>query len=271
MTSGALQRVVKTSAAALDILRTPRRGLVVLTYHRIGLGSSLELDLNTGLFNQQIEELSEGRVVSLDDGLEAVKGSAPADGPDPVAVTFDDGTADFADIALPILVAHRTPVTIYIATLFVDAGTPFPGDGRPLSWAALRDCVDTGLVTVGSHTHSHALLDRLPDDRVVAEIDRSVELIRDNLGLDTAHFAYPKAITGSAAARAVIRARFRSAAVAGTRANPYGQTDPQHVARSPVQASDGMHWFRRKLAGGMATEDDLRRLANRWRYARATS
>ena len=50
MASRALQRVVKTSAAALDILRPPRRGLVVLTYHRIGLGSSLELDLNTGLW-----------------------------------------------------------------------------------------------------------------------------------------------------------------------------------------------------------------------------
>jgi hypothetical protein len=32
-----------------------------------------------------------------------------------------------------------------------------------------------------------------------------------------------------------------------------------------------MTWFRRKVAGGMGLEDDLRRLANRRRYASATT
>ena len=65
--------------------------------------------------------------------------------------------------------------------------------------------------------------------------------------------------------------RFRSAAVAGTRPNRYGATDPMRVSRSPIQRSDGMRWFRRKVQGGMALEDDLRRVANRLRYAGASS
>lgn len=271
MASGVLRRVVKTTAAGVDTVRQPDRGLVVLAYHRVGAGSGLEVDLDAGLFERQMEELAQRRVVTLDEGLTAVVGPAPTDAPDPIAVTFDDGTADFAEAALPILVRYRVPVTIYVATQFVDEGIDFPGGGRPLSWAALRDCVATGLVAVGSHTHSHALLDRLPDDRIDAELDCSIELLREHLGVDAAHFAYPKAVDGSAAARAAIRRRFRSAAVAGTRPNPYGHTDPQHVARSPVQVSDGMRWFRRKVDGGMAAEDGLRRLANRWRYAGATT
>jgi hypothetical protein len=86
-----------------------------------------------------------------------------------------------------------------------------------------------------------------------------------------AHFAYPKAIMGCAKADAEVRARFDSAAVAGTRANPYGRTNPYRLARSPIQVSDGMRWFRHKVAGGMAFEDTLRRAINRRRYAGATT
>ncbi len=188
-----------------------------------------------------------------------------------VAVTFDDGTADFADEAVPVLVEHRVPATLYVATDFVERGVPFPDDGVPVSWAALRDAVATGFVDLGSHTHGHALLDRLPEDAVAGELDRSVELIGDRVGVRAEHFAYPKAVMGSAAADAAVRARFASAAVAGTHANRYGATDPYRLARSPIQVSDGMRWFRRKVAGGLAFEDTLRRVANRRRYSGATT
>ena len=72
-------------------------------------------------------------------------------------------------------------------------------------------------------------------------------------------------------AAAAVRERFASAAVAGTHLNRYGATDPYRLGRSPIQLSDGMRWFRRKVQGGMALEDDVRRVANRLRYAGATS
>ena len=52
--------------------------------------------------------------------------------------------------------------------------------------------------------------------------------------------------------------------------NRYG-ADPYRLARSPVQYSDGMRWFRHKAAGGLGFEDTLRRLLNRGRYASATT
>jgi peptidoglycan/xylan/chitin deacetylase (PgdA/CDA1 family) len=188
-----------------------------------------------------------------------------------VAVTFDDGTADFAEVALPVMVEHGVPSTLYVATDFVDRGIPFPDDGVAITWSALGDAVATGLVDIGSHTHHHALLDRLPAAEVDDELDRSVELIGERLGVPARHFAYPKAVMGSAAADRAVRARFDSAAVAGTRVNAFGDTDPYRLARSPIQVSDGMRWFKRKVAGGMRFEDDVRRLVNRKRYAGATT
>ena len=275
-----MQRVVKRAAAAVDVVRRPPRGVVVLLYHRVGRRSELEVDLPTGLFAEQLECLAaSGRVATLDTCLDALTrpglpdptSDADDDRDDLIAITFDDGTADFVEVALPLLERHRLPVTLYLATGFVEERRPFPGDATPLSWAALRDAGSTGLLTVGSHTHSHALLDRLPPAEVASELDRSRALIETHLGHAPAHFAYPKAVRGSGDAEAAVRARFRSAALAGTRPNPYGGTDPYRLARSPIQLGDGMTWFRRKLDGGMGLEDSLRSLANRRRYAGATT
>ena len=72
------------------------------------------------------------RVVSIDVALEELRSPVlPAS--DAVVVTFDDGTADFADVVLPILARHSIPVTLYVATDFVERHRRFPNDGRPLS------------------------------------------------------------------------------------------------------------------------------------------
>jgi peptidoglycan/xylan/chitin deacetylase (PgdA/CDA1 family) len=267
---GVLRRVVKTGAAAADRLRAPAPGVVVLLYHRVGTGGSLEIDLPVDLFDEQMASIA-GRVVPLGTALEQLSGPSRPSGEPALVVTFDDGTADFVDTALPVLERHRIPATLYLATRFVEEQRELPDDGRPVSWSALSDACTTGLVDIGSHTHEHRLMDRIRDDEICHELDRSIELIQDRLGRPAPDFAYPKAVAGSHAADREVRARFRSAALAGTRANRHGATDPFRLARSPVQRSDGMRYFRRKVDGGMALEDALRSALNRRRYANATS
>ncbi len=268
------QLALKQFAAGCDRVRRPPRGAVVLIYHRVGALSPLEVDLPDALFDEQMHALAEtGRAATLDDALRLVR-RADADAPhalDPVVVTFDDGTADFVDHALPVLVKYQIPSLLYVATDFVTSGRSFPNDGTPVSWAALRDATSTGLVDIGSHTHTHALLDRLAPEAVAAELDVSKDQIEHEIGQPARHFAYPKALEGSEAARAAVRARFASAALAGTRSNSYGACDPYRLWRSPVQRADGMRWFDHKLAGGMRVEDDIRQVANRLRYRGATS
>ena len=251
----------------------PRRtdGLVVLAYHRVGANSGTEVDLPVGLFEEQMAFLAtDMHVVSLDEGLARVLEEEAPEEP-LVAITFDDGTADFVDGALPVLERYRLPVTLYVATEFVESRLEFPHHGVPVSWEGLRDARATNLVDIASHTHRHRLLDRLPDDEVADELDRSITLIQQRLGVDPRHFAYPKAIAGSRGADRAVRARFRSAALAGTRPNRYGHTDPFRLTRSPIQVSDGMRWFQHKARGGMWLEDSPRSLTQRWRYAGRTT
>jgi peptidoglycan/xylan/chitin deacetylase (PgdA/CDA1 family) len=139
-----------------------------------------------------------------------------------------------------------------------------------MTWAGAREMAATGLVTIGSHTHSHALLDRLSPDEAAAELDRSRQLIEEKVGVPGDHFAYPKAVAPPAPVEAVVRQRFHTAAQGGNRPNPDAQTDPHRLARTAIQVSDGMEYFVRKAEGGMAFEDTFRRAANRVRYRNAT-
>jgi hypothetical protein len=268
-----LRSGIKVVASAADAVRRPGRGVVVLLYHRVGRRTPSEIDLPADVFERQVEWLAgSGRTATLADALDVLARSADeAPAEDPVVVTFDDGTADVVEVALPILEHHRVPATVFLATDFVERGVEFPGGGRPVSWSALADGITTGVLAVGSHTHTHALLDRLGPAEVADELDCSVGLIGDRLGVAPLDFAYPKAVAGTSPAAAAVRDRFRSASLGGCRPNRYGATDVHRLSRSAIQLSDGWTWFLRKAAGGLALEDGLRRLLNRRRYDSATS
>src|SRR5258708_7177419 len=114
------------------------------------------------------------------------------------------------------------------------------------------------------------LLDRVERATEAGESDRSIGLIQDRLGVTPEHSPYPQAVLGTVEAEQEGRARFRAAALAGTRANVPGRIDPYRLARSAVQVSDGMRWWRRRVDGAMRLEDDLRRWVNERRYANST-
>jgi peptidoglycan/xylan/chitin deacetylase (PgdA/CDA1 family) len=268
----AAKQSIKAAAAGVDLVRRVEQGVTILIYHRVGAGSGGEMDLDPAVFDQQLAWLQEHeRVISLDRALDELS-STPLGGPGPagVVLTFDDGTADWVDRVLPALERHGAPATFYVSTDFVERGVPFPGDGTPISWGGLREMADSPLVTIGSHTHRHQLMDRLSASDIDDELDRSIELLGDRAGVEATHFCYPKAVAGSPAADSAVRARFRSATIGGTRPNHPGG-DPYRLWRSPIQRSDGPRWFRRKAQGGMRAEDDLRRSINRIRYRALSS
>ncbi len=289
---------MKQVLAQGDRVLKPAPGVTVLIYHRVGGGSDSEVDLDVDAFRAQLEYLREHHtVVSLDDAA-AILGSdpeAPTGGPtdqSSVVITFDDGTDDFCDHVVPALVEYDLPATLYAATHFIDTGEPFPWGAPPASWAGLADAASTGLVTIGSHTHTHALLDRSDPGNsgdsgdsshpsnsadpsgpstIGDELDRSIELIGEHIGTAPAHFAYPKALPGSDAAEAEVRRRFVTAALARSRVNRPGHTDLHRLWRTPIQRSDGHDFFVAKAAGGLRLEGELRELVAKVKYRGATN
>jgi peptidoglycan/xylan/chitin deacetylase (PgdA/CDA1 family) len=218
--------------------------LVILLYHRVGLGEN-EIDLPAEAFRRQLKSLRQREgVLTLDQAV--MDGSRGG-----VVVTFDDGSRDFHEVVLPLLVQYRVPALLYLATGWVDGNGGRRADA--VTWPQLREAVDTGLVTVGAHTHSHVSLSRASEDEAERELRRSKELVEDRLSLPCRHFAYPFAV-GSPAADRVARSLFDTAALHAWRTNRRGRIDRYRLGRTPVLRSDGPMFFRAKVRGLLNAE-----------------
>jgi peptidoglycan/xylan/chitin deacetylase (PgdA/CDA1 family) len=236
-------------SSGVDALALPT-GITVLTYHQVEGGTDRAVDLPAAEFTRQVEHLIQShRVLRLDDAVdELTDGSGPTT--PGVVVTVDDGTVDVTDTIVPILVENGLTATLYLATHFIETGEAFPWGARPTSWRALRDAMSTGHLSVECHTHTHPVMHRMNSASAAAELDRSIGLIEDRLGVRARHFAYPRAVKPSAAAEAEVRLRFRSAALASSRPNRPGSSDVHRLWRTPVQRDDADRFAALASGGG---------------------
>lgn len=225
-------------------------GVTILTYHRVGGRSPDERDLNPADFATQVEILAGADVVRLD---EAVRRLESGDRNPGIVLTFDDGFADIYDHAWPLLRERRLPFTLFLATRYVGgrmqwAGSTAKADGAALSWDQIKRFVDSGLCTMGNHTHSHVPPDKLTPD----ELDACSEVIEENLGLRPQHFAYPWGIPVTHL-EDELRNRFRSVATGAVGRNFPG-SDQMRLRRVPVRRTDPLEFFRAKLTGSLVPE-----------------
>lgn len=146
-------------AAGLDsVVRrsTWRRSqLSILCYHGVSLCDEHEalpaLYVSPEFLQARLARIRAGgyNVVSLADGIAQLRaGTLP---PRAVAITFDDGTRDFAEIVVPLLREYAMPATIYLATYYCDRPLPvFDTALHYVLWRGRTTGVDVGdLVRTG--------------------------------------------------------------------------------------------------------------------------
>lgn len=246
---------IRVSARWLN--RTRRPGVIVLMYHRVGGQTSEEIDVSTKQFKYQVAYLLRRyRIISLDDAVSDLP-STTNDAVDRVVLTFDDGYKETYDALLPLLEQYRVPVTLYLPTLYIETGRPmdwgqfrgWPAARRPLpmTWDQIRTLSLTGLVTIGSHTHSHADLAQLGGPDIRRELHDSRMLIEDRLGITVRHFAYPFGSISPLASE-IVPGYYRTAVVGGSKKNPASLPAPHAMCRMPVSRSDGPWLFRMRLS-----------------------
>jgi peptidoglycan/xylan/chitin deacetylase (PgdA/CDA1 family) len=157
--------------------------------------------------------------------------------PRSVLITVDDGFADFAGNALPVLTARKLPSTLYVATGALadrshDCVLP---PARMLRTADLTGLEEAG-VEIGAHSHTHRQLDLLPAHEVAAELSRSGDLLAQALGHRIRSFAYPHGYWRPGVRSLVGEAGFDSACAVGNTLSS-GRDHPLALSRLMVTAS----------------------------------
>jgi peptidoglycan/xylan/chitin deacetylase (PgdA/CDA1 family) len=251
--SGDLVRVAAKSVFSLaDLLVGRMPGPRILIYHELTPVRGPQMCLDPHLFGRQLEWMADhGEIVSFEDALAEPQGDVLR-----FVLTFDDGYAGVFEHAFPTLRRRAIPFTLYITTGLVDRDGVGEHGLEPLGWDQVTEMMGSGLMTLGAHTHNHPDLRGLPVAQIETELDRSNEVITDRTGVHPKHFAYPKGYW-SADAEPLVRERYETAVLGGGEAVT-SSTDRHRICRVPVQRSDGMFFFKRKMLRGMRFEEMAR-------------
>ncbi len=143
-----------------------------------------------------------------------------------VAITFDDGFADFAANAWPELAARDLTATLYVTAGRLDRtsrwrGAPVAGKLPMLTRTQVVDLAAAGC-EIGAHTMTHPRLDLLPRSAAAREITQSKAVLEHLLGRSVDTFAYPYGSYDAGIRQLVVDAGFHSAAAVRNAFSPAG-------------------------------------------------
>lgn len=189
--------------------RRARNTFGVLTYHRIAphIAETVEPTINVrpARFRRQLLGLKRRgfKFWTLSAVLDAIDRYRRV--PERlVAVTFDDIFDNVYSNAWPVLRELQIPATFFVSTQYVDTDEPFPFDPwarknssaiprdawLPIQDVHLREMLDSNLIELGAHTHSHQdFRQDIPGLR--QDVEYSLRVLAERYGVRHPSFAFP--------------------------------------------------------------------------------
>ncbi|WP_245623043.1 polysaccharide deacetylase family protein [Spirillospora albida] len=132
------------------------------------------------------------RGVSVRELLDARDAGAPDAARGLVGLTFDDGYADFATRAVPVLLRYGFTATVFMVSGRMGRGSAWEGGpGKSLMTPDQLRTVTRAGMEVGSHGRSHAALPGVADAELATELEVSRLTLEDVIGGEVVGFAYP--------------------------------------------------------------------------------
>ena len=160
----------------------------ILTYHSIDTSGSV-ISVPPSVFRSQMEFLAASGipVAPLDQVFHQ---------PGSVAITFDDGFANLAEHAFPLLERYGLPATVFVVSEYCGRHNDWPSQPLGavpilplLNWEDLQK-LPAG-IDIGAHTATHPDLSRLPAQDCEREMNSCRQQIEQRLGKAVPCFAYP--------------------------------------------------------------------------------
>ena len=238
------------------VLPPARPALSILMYHQVGRfaapATHRALYCHVDRFRAQLAYLRHLRFTVMDLGqVQACLFAGQPLPPRAVALTFDDGFADFREHAWPLLQEHGFPATLFAISALIGqqatwmSGPEFPDPAPLLDGPALRALQQEGL-HIGSHGMSHQRLTRLTQQQARAEVFDSKAALEDLLGVAVPDFCYPYGDYNRQVRDLVQEAGYRSGLTCVRAAANYAR-NPFELPRKAISYGDSLAGYAWKL------------------------
>lgn len=227
--------------------KTDKRGLTILTYHRISNDIVPDETVTPEEFEKQLRYIKENfQVISLEEAVEHLQSDIEKLSGS-IVITFDDGYSDNYHNAYPLLTMYNVPATIFLISDFInDRG------GKYLSFSHIHEMKEKN-ISFGSHTVSHRILTNLTDGEITREIRGSKETLESQLGQKINSFAYP--VGSQLDFNDEIMKTVEASGYAFACSNIYGtntdNADIFSLKRIGIETTDNFFIFKRKLDGAL--------------------
>ena len=99
-------------------------------------------------------------------------------------LTIDDGFLSFYKNAWPVLKKRKIPFILFINTREV-------GSFNYMNWEQIKEISNEQFVEIGNHSHSHEYLVDENDEVIKADIKKSIDIFKKELGKNSEFFSYP--------------------------------------------------------------------------------
>lgn len=235
-----------------------------LLYHHVGpprVGTPPTLTVSPDRFARQVRWLSRHGYSFL---VPSQLGSGLAIPERAVMITFDDGYADLAEHAFPVLETYGASATVFVVSRLLGGRSEWDdavglGAHRLLGGGELRTWARRG-IELGAHSRTHLDLTRVAAEVLQDEVagSRDLEAIG---GSPVRSFAYPYG-AWNADVLACVRRHFDVAFTTADGVNPPGAT-PHLLHRSMVQTRDTTIDLRARVTVGYSPLERARRSVGR--------
>jgi peptidoglycan/xylan/chitin deacetylase (PgdA/CDA1 family) len=164
----------------------PQSSAVVVMYHRFGESVHPSTNISLDQFEAHLAELSKPQynVLPIPEIITRLKAKQPLSGRT-VGISIDDAFLSVYAEAFPRLKKAGFPFTLFVATNPVDRRF-----GGYMSWDQIRELKKAG-ATIGSQTHTHLHMASTSPEQNRADLQKSNERFRSELGEAPTIIAYP--------------------------------------------------------------------------------
>lgn len=231
--------------------------LPILTYHSID-NSGSPISVAPALFKQQMAWLYQSgwNTIGLEALLHGYKlGTWPAR---TCVLTFDDGFANFAEYALPVLKLFNFTAHVFVVAGWVGCKNDWPGQPAwapklsLMGWDTLREIAAAGMI-LGAHTLTHPHLRQAKLADAEHEIVEGKRIIEERTGHTVEMFAYPYG-EATPAAEAIVAQTYQAGfgtdlafATLASRPTCFERLDIYYLRYQQIFKSLDRAWVRRYL------------------------
>ena len=156
----------------------------IIMYHDVKPVKDVDWDITPDHLAQHFQTIQEKGFtpITLEQLVQHLRTGATLP-PKPMLLTFDDNyLGEYA------LKQYHYPAVWSVHTHYVGSQA-----GKPkATWEQLQEMVQSGLITVASHTVNHLRLDTLSPEKIEYELKESKRLLEQQLGVPIQYFTYPE-------------------------------------------------------------------------------